>query len=381
MKQAVVYGAGSIGRGFIGQVFHDSGYKVVFIDINKKIIDSLNKNNSYKIETVSNKHKHTQIINNILGINGNIDEKVIEAIAGADIMATSIGVNNLPFIAKNISQGIKKRKKENSLNILICENIINAKEYLKNILKPYFDEDEKELLNNTGLVETTIGRMVPVLPSSIVIKDPTFVRVEEYCTLPLDKSKFVGEIPKLKHAEYIEPFEVCEEKKLFIHNMSHALCAYFGYQKGYKYIWQAIEDKEIYLDIKQIINSVCYSIAEEYSVEVEPLLQFSKELIERFKNKKLKDTILRVGRDPFRKLSKNDRLIGALKRCKSKNKPEEIVLKGIAAAILFDNPEDEGVRIIKEKISEIGTFQFLQTHCGLNYFDAKKCMYYIKLKE
>lgn len=40
--KAIMYGAGSIGRGFIGALFSDLGYEVVFIDVNDWLVDTMN---------------------------------------------------------------------------------------------------------------------------------------------------------------------------------------------------------------------------------------------------------------------------------------------------------------------------------------------------
>jgi mannitol-1-phosphate 5-dehydrogenase len=50
MKKAVMYGAGNIGRGFIGQLFSESGYHVVFIDIADSVVDRLNKDGCYPVK-------------------------------------------------------------------------------------------------------------------------------------------------------------------------------------------------------------------------------------------------------------------------------------------------------------------------------------------
>ena len=106
MKKAVMYGAGNIGRGFIGKVFSESGYKVCFLDIDKKLIEAFNKDNEYDVKIVADEFERLERVKNVYAVDANTEEAVKE-IAHCDIMATSVGVNVLPYIVDNIANGIK----------------------------------------------------------------------------------------------------------------------------------------------------------------------------------------------------------------------------------------------------------------------------------
>ena len=49
MKQAIHFGAGNIGRGFIGELLVRSGYEVTFVDVNKELVDTINEKKCYNI--------------------------------------------------------------------------------------------------------------------------------------------------------------------------------------------------------------------------------------------------------------------------------------------------------------------------------------------
>ena len=366
MRKAVIYGAGNIGRGFIGQVFHDSGYEVIFIDINQTIIDALNFRGGYTLRVVGNSGDEDTFIDNVRGIDGRNTEAVVDAIAAADLMATSIGVSILPRIAGSIAAGLKRRAAQGNaqpLNILLCENLMHAARHMRDLLAPHL---EGELLLRTGLVEVTIGRMVPALPAEMFALDPTLVQVERFCTLPVDVSKFVGEVPALAHTEYITPFAICEEKKLYLHNMSHALSAYLGYHKGYSYLWEAAEDDGIRAIARDAMKHTASAIAEAYSADEAAMDRFAEELLERYRNRRLGDTIERVAKDPMRKLRPDDRLIGAINRCKAQGKPYDSILMGVAAALAY-RPDEE----LQAALQNEGVPGFLKSHCGLESADVQ----------
>ena len=348
MKKFIMYGAGNIGRGFIGQLFSDSDYKVGFVDINEQVITKLNEDKEYPVDVVNGDVLDEQIVKNVYGIDGKDVELVADEIASADIMATAIGVNVLKFIAKPIAMGLKKRF------------INNAKPFIKEQIPEYADRVEKEI----GFVEASIGRMVPVLPEEKKMGNPLRVYVEPYNILPVDKDAFKGEIPNVKNLYPFTPFNLFIERKLFMHNMSHATSAYLGYQRGYTYIYQAMEDVDIRLVVSKALTQSAVALSKENGVEIEGLLSHADNLIYRFTNVALGDTVERVGKDTIRKLSSNDRLIGAINLCEKHNLPCSYLCIGVAGGLLFNPNSDErsielstyakenGVKATLEKYSE-----------------------------
>ena len=342
MKKFLMYGAGNIGRGFIGQLFSEAGYSVGFIDINKEIIARLNNDKEYPVGIVSNKGVKDVIVKNVYGIDGSDTELVSEEIACADVMATAIGVNVLKFIAKPIALGLKKRFERNAkpLNIIICENLIGADEFLKGLICEQIPEYTERINNEIGFIEASIGRMVPVLSEDKKQGNPLRVHVEPYDYLPLDKNAFKCDIPEVEKIYPFTPFNLFIQRKLFMHNMSHATTAYLGYLRDYEYIYEAIADFDIkYVAFKALTQSAL-AVSKENGVEIKGLIAHAEDLLYRFANKALADTVARVGRDTKRKLSSNDRLIGAIKLCEKYDLPCEYLCIGVAAGLNF-NPDGD----------------------------------------
>jgi mannitol-1-phosphate 5-dehydrogenase len=340
MKKAVMYGAGNIGRGFIGQLLSQSGYEVVFLDINEKVINTLNKDKKYTITTVSNESTNQIVITNIRAINTNINpEEAIHEIKTCDIMATAVGANILKYISPIVAKGLYERSKLKAkpLNILLCENLMNVHHYFKSLLEIELTGSSEQTLKNIGFVEASIGRMVPVMLETTY---PTDITVESFEVLHTDKEGFIEEIPQIKNMIAYAPFDVYIYRKLFMHNMGHAVTAYLGNLKGYTYIDEAISDTQI----KYCVYACGLESAKAIAADGYPLaalIDFYDRLIYRFNNHKLKDTINRVGRDTKRKLTEQDRLTGAVNLCIKKNTPYAFLLLGIASGLLFEGEEDK----------------------------------------
>lgn len=364
MKKFIMYGAGNIGRGFIGQTFSLAGYKVGFIDVNMTLIDRLNADGEYPVDVVTTAKTEEIIVKNVYGIDGKDIELVSDEIASADIMATAIGVNVLKFIAKPIALGIKKRAEKGlkAFNIVICENLIGADEFLKGLILNEIPDLKEYVDQNIGFVEASIGRMVPVLAEEKKKGNPLRVAVEPYNILPVDKDAFKGEIPNVKNLYPYAPFNLFIQRKLFMHNMSHALTAYIGYSRNYEYIYEAIKDYDIkYCAYKALVSSAT-AVAKENGVEIKPLLDNAEDLIYRFSNVALGDTVERVGKDTKRKLSSNDRLIGALKLAEKHNVNASYLALGIAYGMHFNPVSDESSVELSSFAKEFGVKETLKKY-------------------
>jgi mannitol-1-phosphate 5-dehydrogenase len=170
MMKAVHFGAGNIGRGFIGALLVDAGYEVTFVDVNEKIIDALNERNEYEV-TIAGDRKETETVTNVRGINSKTNEKeAIDAIAEADIVTTAVGPTVLPYIAKTIAQGLKQRTAGKPVNIIACENAIRATSQLrKDVLSHLSEEETTALLEDAGFADAAVDRIVPNVQSDDIL--------------------------------------------------------------------------------------------------------------------------------------------------------------------------------------------------------------------
>ncbi len=349
--KAVMYGGGNIGRGFIGMLFSMSGYEVTFIDVAQPVIDGLNRDGRYPVRIVSNEGHEDIEVEHVRAVNGNDREAAAEAIAEADVMAIAVGVNVLKFIVPNLAEGIRRRRVRQGgpLNIIICENLVDANKVLEKLLKAELTKEEAAWLDeNIGLVEASIGRMVPVQTEEMKAGNPLRVCVERYGFLPVDKAAFRGEIPEIKNMVPYEPFDYYIRRKLYVHNMGHAVCAYLGLYTHREYIYEAIEDSCIQNIVQNAMLESALALSKAYQMPVELLVRHFQDLLSRFKNRALKDTCARVGGDPKRKLSHTDRLIGSSLLCLEHGVQPVFISVGTAGAVYEYIREAGAQQCVKE---------------------------------
>lgn len=367
MKKAIMYGGGNIGRGFIAQLFYMSGYETVFIDVNDALVNRINENGKYPI-FITNGDEYTEFtVENIRAVNGRDIDAVAKEIATADLMATAVGANILKFIAEPIAAGIDMRAKDNGapLNIIVCENLLDADKYLRSLIDEKISENGKAYLTSSvGIAEASIGRMVPAAPKEITDKDPLAICVEPYCVLPVDSSAFIGDVPDIVGIKPFAPFDFYIRRKLYMHNMSHAILAYTGWLRGYSKLWEAAGDYELrYIALGALLES-SLALSQEYGVDMTELIDHSYDLLNRFDNKLLGDTVERVGKDTIRKLAPTDRLTGAALLCLKHNIKPVFIAKGIAAALKFAPESDDAAKTVNEFYKENGLDAAVEKFCG-----------------
>ncbi len=376
MKKMVVFGAGNIGRSLVGQLFSRAGYEIVFIDVVDSIVRLLNEKRQYKIE-VKDICSSTIGVKNVRAVHGKQSEKVSEEIATADIVATAVGAENLKYIYANMAQGltIRYKMKKDPIDIIICENVRKASDLFRKGLAQFLPEGFP-LDSNIGLVETSIGKMVPIMTEEQTREDPLVLFAEAYNQIIADKKGFKHGIPKVEGLVVKDNISAYVDQKLYIHNMGHAITAYLGHlvNKKIQYIWEAIRNEYVQKAVNAAMWESGRALIKEYPEEFnsENTGNHINDLLRRFNNIALGDTIYRVGRDLTRKLSRNDRLIGALLMEKKHSTPSEFTTLGVAAAMLFQGtspqgrlyPADERFR---NEIYPRGINYVLENVCGLSF--------------
>ncbi len=369
----VQFGAGAIGRGFIGQLASDAGWETVFVDVAPAVLDALRERGGYTVEIVGPGAREIEVTN-VRAVDGRDAEAVAREIASADLVSTAVGAGALPAVARTLARGIalrSERRPDSTLDVLICENLLDAAKHLRSLLEPLVSGSAGAYLaERVGLVETVISRMIPVPNLDASGADPLRIRAEDYNTLPVDASAFRGPVPGIEGLAPVENYRAHEERKLYAHNCGHALAAYLGFRCGHEFVWQAVEDPEVRARVDAGLREAGAALCARHGFTRDGHQAHLDQLLARFANRALGDTIARVGRDPVRKLRRTDRLVGAALLAMEVGARPAALAEGIAAAMDFDVPGDPSSGRLREIMSRGGPERALREICGLDPGDA-----------
>ncbi|MBM7579693.1 mannitol-1-phosphate 5-dehydrogenase [Jeotgalibacillus terrae] len=358
--QAVHFGAGNIGKGFIGYLLSKNGYDVCFVDVNQQMIDQINSRNSYDIELLSD-DRRMETISPVSALNSMTQkDAVVDRIVNADIITMSVGVQNLSKVAGVLAEGLKKRAVENPkpLNVMANENAINASSTLKKEVAEYLTQEEmKELGAFIAFPNTAVDRLALSRQS----KSVEIPIVEPFYEWVIDESEKVDDgLPKLQGVTYTQDLTPFIERKLYIVNMGHAAAAYLGYLKGCHTIRETLQYAELETLVKGAMKEAAGYIVQTFQADPEELDRFIEKTLGRFKNPHVDDDVKRVGRAPLRKLGLRERLVHPTVSLFEAGYSVEHLTTAIAAGFLFDTSEDEEAVELQNYIAENGIEKAIQ---------------------
>lgn len=337
MKKAIQFGAGNIGRGFIGALLSNAGYHVVFADINEQMINELNEKKSYQIH-ILDLEKSVETITNVSGCLSNGTD-IIDEIASADIITTAVGPNVLKFIAPTIAQGIEARRTAGggSLNIIACENMVGATSHLQEQVLTHLSEEGKAYAEqNVGFANCSVDRIVPPFQGDSILD----VGVEAFHEWIVEEPKLKGGTPEIDGMKLTDNLVAYVQRKLFTLNTGHAITAYIGFLKGLETIDQSIQDENVRGIVRPAMEESGAALVQKHGFDADEHAKYIDKIETRFKNPYIRDEVIRVGREPLRKLGQADRLVGPVKMATEFDLSRDHLLKGIAAAFHYDNTAD-----------------------------------------
>lgn len=358
--RAVHFGAGNIGRGFVGLLLHNAGYELVFADVVDALIQRLKDADSYVVHEVG-EDPRTEEVRGFSALNSATEaDALTAAIASADVVTTAVGAHILKFVAPAIAAGIAARPAgAGKVAVMACENAINGTDILAGeVLKAYQgdDLDAKAVFANTA-----VDRIVPN-------QDPNAgldVTVETFYEWVIETGPFGGAHPDIPGVTWVPDLEPYIERKLFTVNTGHATSAWFGYAAGIEKISDALADPGVASKVAAVLAETASLIVAKHGVAADTQAAYVQKILKRFANPYLPDTTLRVGRAPLRKLSRNDRFISPAAQLAERGMARTALLEAVGAGLRFDPPDDPEAVELQELLGSATAVEVVEKVTGL----------------
>lgn len=335
--KAVHFGAGNIGRGFVGLLLHQGGYELVFSDVATALVDAINAADSYTVHEVGEGGVDTVVTGFRAIDSGAHPDEVIAEVAGADVVTTAVGPTILRFVAPHVLAALALRDPASPpLQVMACENAINATDLLRDEIRTLAGDAWDALAARAVFANTAVDRIVPAQPAGAGVD----VTVEPFFEWAIERRPFGDRPPAIPGAHFVDDLAPYIERKLFTVNTGHAATAYFGAQAGVETIAAALSDDTIARRVEAALEETSALLAAVHGLDPADLAEYRATILRRFRNPALPDTVWRVGRQPLRKLSRHERFVGPAADAAARGLSVEALVSAMGAALAFDDPED-----------------------------------------
>jgi mannitol-1-phosphate 5-dehydrogenase len=355
--RVVIFGAGAVGLGFMGDLLQRSGAHQVFADVNSALVEALNRHGQYAISKADLREVTQFSVAGVEAVDSGRPEsraRLAEELAVADFAITSVGARVLPLVGKQIAEIARDfPSRTRPLDILCCENHADAAALLRDSMSEILGPEQAEA--RFGFVNTVVARMCQTLtradrdlPPVTPDLDQVFL-VEDYDPFPVDAGALRGPVPAMAHLEAVPSgrFHAYEHRKLYAHNGVHALLAVLAKLRGYRYFAEAGADPELDAVGRQGMFAemgAALVAAHPEHFTAEALRAFADNLYTRLVNPVFGDEVARGTRDTLRMIRPEDgRLSGAAIFVAEQGLSPRAMCLGVAAALRDNGLGAEGL--------------------------------------
>lgn len=365
--KAIVFGAGKIARGFVGQLLADSKFEITFVEIDPMLVKMLKDYDRYTVHVLGDESLNTTVTNYKALSLDNINE-IAKEMSESVIAFTAVGGKNLKNLGKVIADCLNiSHIKDRDFNFVTCENWKNAGEELREAIESNLNiEEKKKFETYIGVNEGVVMRIATQPSKEQLESEPLGTWVQNFWELPVNKEYFKGELPPIKGIKLIDHFGCFLEQKLYTNNTSNAVIAYNGYLRGYRIVAEAANSPEISEMLDEVYKEINETLIRELHVEREQQELLAKKARDKYSDWQIVDQITRHAKDPIRKLGPDDRLIAPARMAIKNGVNPFVITNTIAAALYFDYPGDPIALELKAMRESKGIPYILKNICKLD---------------
>ncbi|MFK0310990.1 bifunctional mannitol-1-phosphate dehydrogenase/phosphatase [Pseudomonas sp. NPDC090233] len=422
-----IHGFGAIGGGYLTQVFsHWDGYtrpcEIIAATRSRMLRETVSAFGSYSVRYGATSFDQT--IENVRMIDMDDDDALIEMYTAAEIIGLSLPEQAIRKQAKVIAMGLLRRfeRRGRALTILTVLNKIGGAAFVRLHVQAELEllcpqAISQQILEKTHFAETVVSRIVSkishdALLRQLRIKSQMFrnslegelenankpaAPVPEYERLigrfrpfaqssnamnqlhlilfnsepdmPLYVERGSDLLERLRQVKTVADIALIQQIKNRLWNGPHAIIAWYASLLGYAYVGQGMGDTRVAALAERLINQeVAPALTAENPQMTDVINGFAATFLERCKTS-FKDPCTRVGRDPLRKLQRNERIFSSIDLARRHGIQTPALAFGAALAVHYalacaDGKDLEAQRIKRLYNDSEGSVEAVLTYSG-----------------
>jgi len=363
-RTAVVFGAGKLACGLIGHVLSRSGFSVQFIARRPEVVDAINQFEGFGLTIAG--QRRPLVIRGCSALPLADERRVTRAVADADVVFTAVGIDNLAYVTPAVGAGLFLRSKthgDDPLNVIACENLPGTGAYLQHQVLSAAPPATALCIERVGGFSAAVTRRV--MTGGNAMRGELQFSVDSEHGLIVDRTGLRGELPAVDGMLVTDDFTAVVMRKFFTVNCAQAVAAYLGYREGCQYIHEAVNHPRVRPVVVAALCEAAAALEAEFPYQKAGIERDAAEALERLSSADTADTISRVAREPRRKLSPRERLVGPARLAQRHGLRNEALSRAIAAALAYDAPNDAQAISLQQTISAESLEKVLTEDCGL----------------
>ena len=362
----VLFGAGATGRGHVGLLAWQAGFEMVFVDKKRDLVKALQEAGWYKVKLYGGPRYREINVTAYRVYYYEEREAIAQEVADAALVLTAVFDQNLPDVAKTLALAVtacREAGRAVPLNCIACENMMDSSSTLGRHVRSHLSgKDLAYCEEYFGFPDCMISRVVPQ-PKP----DPLVIVTEDYNEWTARAEAFKGEKPAaLTALELVRNQTARLERKLFIHNGGHAVCGYTAFHRGHEFIHEAVKDPLVLEHVGGALDELGEIVRAKWGFSAESLDFYKQEFARRGNIAELRDEVLRVVRQPIRKLSSRERLVAPALEAEQYGLPRVWIVRGIVAALKYQHPDDPQSVELAHKLEQNGLEATLEEVCDID---------------
>ena len=326
--KAIIFGAGRIGCGFVGQLLHQSGYEVCMI-ARPPMLNCLAAAGGYVVRLVSSRTQSEYAVDQIRVIDVSRRREVAAAIADADLVCIAVGSAALHAAAPLLAEGLAAAR--GPVNVIAFSNVEDAGPRLRRMVM----HCGGRFSDRHGFSGAVVSRAVVHRRLPLNCGDPVLLVGDPLSTFVVDAGALRDPFPAIRELVAVVDFTAHYRSKLYRYSAGHAAAAYLGYLRGHIRVHDAVRDPQVRLSVRAAMAEGRAGLLATYGPEIAGSRDDLDVLLARFDNASLDDEVARVGRDVVRKLGRSDRLIAPALMAEHAGTPAVCLAETVAAALFF----------------------------------------------
>lgn len=361
----VIFGAGATGRGHVGLLAWQAGFTPVFVDRDAALVETLRAAGRYTVRLCGERPDEI-VVTGYRVYPHEEREAIAREIADAVLVLTAVFDQNLPDVARTLARAVavcREVGRRTPLNCIACENMMDSSSTLGRHMRERLQGDDLACAEGLfGFPDCMISRVV-LRPEP----DPLVIVAEDYNEWTARAEAFRGEKPPaLAALELVDNQTARLERKLMIHNGGHAVCGYYGFHRGHTYIHEAVADPTVAAHVLGALDEIGEVVRRKHGFSAASIDEYKRDLCRRGAIAAMRDQILRVVRDPIRKLSAKERLVAPAMLAVEYGLPRRWIVSRIVAALRYRHPSDPVSVMLADDLSRLGLETVLKTICSID---------------